>query len=69
MMMPVIPILTDALETVHKQLERELLELENGGKLETIKPTALLGSVSMLRKVQEIRGDLLSLGRNNKSIR
>ena len=59
--MKVIAIVTGALETVLKGLERELEESEIGGRIKTIKTDVLLRSARMLRRVLETSGDLLSL--------
>ena len=57
----VIPVLVGELGTVHKGLERELKQLENEGRIEIVKTTALLRSTRILRRVLETKGDLLSL--------
>ena len=49
----VIPILIGSLDTVTKGLIKELEDLEIRGRVETIKTTALLRSVRLLRRVLE----------------
>ena len=44
-----------------KGLLKGLEDLEVGGRVETIQMTALLRTARILRRVLEIRGDLLSL--------
>ena len=57
----VIPVVNGALGTVSKLLVLGLEDLEIRGQVETIQITALLRSTSILRRVQEIWSDLLSL--------
>ena len=54
-----IAIVVGSLETVHKGLDKRLGELEIRGRIETIQITTLLGSIRIIRKVQETWGDLL----------
>ena len=53
MKVTVIPIAADTLETVTKNLEKRLEELEIRGRIETIQTTALLRSARILRRVLE----------------
>ena len=55
----VIPLVISAFKKIPKDLERGLKELEIGGRIQTM---ALLRSDRILWSVQEIWGDLLSLG-------
>ena len=64
----VIPVVIDALGTIHKDLIRGLEELEIWRRAETIQTTALLRSARVLRRVLEIWGDLLSLKLQWKTI-
>ena len=61
MRVTVITIVNDALELVPKGLESGLEKLEIRGQIETLQITALLTSAWILRRVEEIWGDLLSL--------
>ena len=56
-----VPMITEFLRTVSKNLEKRLIELEIRGRIKTIWCTALLKSVGIFRSVLEIWGDLLSL--------
>ena len=58
----VIPIVISVLSTVTKGLIKGLEELKIRGRVKKIPTTALLRSASILRKVLETLGDLLSLG-------
>ena len=60
-MVTVIPIVTNALGTVPKGLEKKLEDLGIKGRIETIQTTALLKSGRILRNVLETWGDLLPL--------
>ena len=68
MKVTVIPIVFCVLGTVPKSLERELEELEIGGRIEILQATALLRAVRRLRRVLETWGDLLSLQLQWKTI-
>ena len=57
----VISLLIGAIGMFIKSLEKGLEELEIRGRIETIQTATLLRSFRILRKVQETRGDLLSL--------
>ena len=61
MKVTIIPIAVGALDTVTKGLLQGLEDLEIKGRVETIKTTALLRSVRILKRVLETWGDLLSL--------
>ena len=61
MKVTVIPIVIGALGTFTKRLIKRPKDLEIRGRVETIKITALLRSVRILRRVLEIWGDLLSI--------
>ena len=61
MKVTIVPILIGAFGTITKGLLKGLEELEFGGWVETIQTTALLRTASILRRVLEIWGDLLSL--------
>ena len=60
-MVIVMLIVTCALGTVLKGLERGLEELEIEGQIESIQTTKLLRSAKIFSRVQETGGDLLSL--------
>ena len=53
MRLTVVSVITGALETVPKRLERGLEELEIGGRIETIQTSELLRSAKILRRVLE----------------
>ena len=57
----IIPIVIGAFGTVTKGLLKGLVDLEVGGRVETIQTTALLRTVRILRRVLETWGDFLSL--------
>ena len=57
----IVQIVIGALGTVIKGLLKGMEDLEVGGRMETIQTTALLKTVSILRRVLETWGDLLSL--------
>ena len=61
MKMTVIPTVIGALGKVTKGLVQGMEDLEIRGREETIQTTALLRSARILRRVLEIRGDLVSL--------
>ena len=61
MRMTEIPIVTGALGTVSKSLEKGLDELEIEVRIETFQITTLLRSTRILRRVLQTCGDLLSL--------
>ena len=56
-----IPIVIGAFATVTKGLLKELEDLEEGGRVETIQTATLLRTVRKLRRVLETWGDLMSL--------
>ena len=62
------PIVIGALGTVTKWLLKGLEDLEVGGRVETIQTTALLRTASIMRRVLETWGDLLSLKLQWKAI-
>ena len=51
--MTIIPIVIGAFGTVTKELLKILDDLEDGGRVETIQTTALLGTARILRRVLE----------------
>ena len=53
MRLTVIPVVFGALRTIPKDLARKLKELEIGGRIGTIRTTALLRSARILRRVLE----------------
>ena len=61
MKVTIIPIVVSAFGTVTKGLLKGLLDLEVGGRMETIQTTTLLRTARILRRVLETWGDLLSL--------
>ena len=61
MKVTIIPIVVGAFGTVIKGLLKGLVDLEVGGRVETIPMTALLRTARILRRVLETWGDLLSL--------
>ena len=61
MKVTIIPIVIGAFCTVTKGLLKWLEDLEVGGRVETVKTTALLRTARILRRVRETWGDLLSL--------
>ena len=61
MKVTIVPIVIGALGTITKGLLKGLEDLEVGGRVETIKTTALLRTARILRRVLETWGDLLSL--------
>ena len=68
MKVTIVPIVIGALGTVTKGLLKSLEDLEIGGRVETIQTTALLWTASILRRVLETWGDLLSLKLQWKTI-
>ena len=60
MKVTVVPVVIEALGTVPTGLVKGLENLEIRGRVQTIQRTALLRSTRILRRVLEIRGDLLS---------
>ena len=68
MKVTIVPIVIGALGTVTKGLLKGLVDLEVGGRVETIQTTALLRTARILRWVLEIWGDLLSLKLQWKTI-
>ena len=60
MKVTIVPIVIGALGTISKGLLKGLEDLEVRGRLETIQKTTLLRSASILRRVLETRGNLLS---------
>ena len=54
MLVTIVPILIGAFGTVTKALLKGLEDTEVGGRVETIKKTALLRTARILRKVLEI---------------
>ena len=61
MKVTIVPIVIGALSTLSKGLLKGLEDLEVGGRVETIQRTALLRTATILRRVLETCGDLLSL--------
>ena len=53
MKVTIVPLVTGALSTVNKGLLKGLEDLEVGGRVETIKTTALLRTARILRRVRE----------------
>ena len=68
MKMTIVPIVIGAFGRVTKGLLKGLNDLEVGGRVETIKSTALLKTARILRRVLETWGDLLSLDLQWKTI-
>ena len=69
MKVTIIPIAIGAFGTVNNGLLKGLEDVEVGGRVETIQATALLKTATILRKVLETWGDLLSLNLQQKTIR
>ena len=61
MKVTIVPIVIGAFGTMTEGLFKGLKDLEVGGRVETIKTTALLKMARILRSVQETWRDLLSL--------
>ena len=68
MKVTIVPIMIGTFGTVTKGLLKGLEDLEVGGRVETIQITALLRTARILRRIQETRGDLLSLKLQWKTI-
>ena len=68
MKVTIVPIVIGALGTIIKGLLKGLEDLEVGGRVETIQPTALLRTARILRRALETWGDLLSLKLQGKTI-
>ena len=68
MKVTIVPIVIGALGKITKELLKGLEDLEVGGRVETIQTTALLRTASILRRVLETWGDLLSLKIQCKTI-
>ena len=68
MKVTIVPIVIGALGTVTKGLLKGLVDLEVGGRVETIQTTTLLKTARILRRVLETWGDLLSLRLQWKTI-
>ena len=56
----ILPIVIGAFGTITKGLLKVLEDLEIGGRVETLPMTALLSTSTILRRVVETWGDLLS---------
>ena len=61
MKVTIVLIVIGVLGTITKGLLKGLEDLEVGGRVETIQTTALLRTASILKRVLETWGDLLSL--------
>ena len=57
----IVPVVISVLGTITKGLLKGLEDLEVGGRVETVRTTALLRTARLLRRVLMTRGDLLSL--------
>ena len=68
MKVTVIPIVIGAFDTVTKGLLKGLEDLEVGGRVETIRTTALFKTARILRRVLETWEEFLSLNRQWKTI-
>ena len=68
MRVTIMPIVIGAFDTASKGLLKGLKDLEVGGRVETIKTTALWKTARILRRVLETWGDLLSLHLQLKTI-
>ena len=64
----IIPIVIGAFAMVTRGLLKGLVDLEVGGRVETLQKTALLKTARILRRVLESWGDLLSLNLQWKTI-
>ena len=64
----IVLIVIGALGTITKGLLKGLVDLDVGGRVETIQTTALLRTARILRRVLETWGDLLSLKLQWKTI-
>ena len=67
MKVTVIPIVIGAFGTVTKGLLKGLVDLEVGGRVETIQTTALLKTARILRRVPETLGDYYSISSERAS--
>ena len=63
-----VTVIVGALETIPKRLVKGLEDFEIRGQIETIQTTTSLRSAKILRRVLEIRGDLLALKLQLKTI-
>ena len=68
MRVTILPIVIGAFGRVTKGLLKGLEDLEVGGRVDTIQTTALLRMATILRRVLETWGDLLSLNLQWKTI-
>ena len=68
MKVTIVLIVFGAFGTITKGLLKGLVDLEVGGRVETIQMTALLRTARILRRVLETWGDLLSLKLQWKTI-
>ena len=68
MKVSIAPIVIGAFGTVIEWLLKGVVDLEVGGRVETIQMTALLRKARILRRVLETWGDLLSLKPQWKTI-
>ena len=68
MKVTIVPIVIGAFGTITIGLLKGLEDLEVGGRVETIRMTALLRTARILRRVLETWGDLLSLKLQWKTI-
>ena len=68
MTVTIVPIVIGALGTITEGLFKGLEDLEVGGRVETIKVTALLRTARIFRQVLETWGDLQSLKLQWKTI-
>ena len=59
--MTIIPIVSDAFDTITKRLLKGLEDLEVVSRVEIIQTTVLLRKARILRRVLEAKEDLLSL--------
>ena len=68
MKVTIIPIVNGAFGIVTNELQKEMENLEVGGRVETIQTTALLRKARILRKIMETKGNLLSLKKRPPAI-
>ena len=68
MKVTILPIVIGAFGSVTKGLLKGLEDLKVGGRVETIQTTALMKTASILRRVLETWGNLLSLNLQWKSV-
>ena len=66
MKVTIVPIVIGTIGTITKGLLKGLEDLEVGGRVKTIKTTALLRTARIVRRVLETWGDLLSLSSSQK---